>query len=91
MYICTKYVKQIAIETHPQEKQVTLISGYKIIRNLEVCFRLFRRDHRFMWDEKGEWQLDDYKLPIKRFKDEVDLARILFFAGELYFVNINFL
>ena len=89
--LLSKYVKKISIETHPHEKQITFESGYKIIRSLEVCFRLFRSDHRFMIDGIGEWQVEDFILSIKRFKDEVDMARVLFFAGELYFVNINFL
>jgi hypothetical protein len=39
------YVKQIAIETHSWLYNHT--HNYLIVKRLEECFRLFRRDHRF--------------------------------------------
>ena len=86
-----KYVKQIAIETHPRKNSHIL--NYEIIKSLEVCFRLYRRDQRFYKtnNTKSEWQIDNYKLPLSNFRDEIDLARWLFMYGELYFVNRNFL
>ena len=89
-----KYVKQIAIETHPLKPE-SYVEQYKIIKRMEICFRLFKRDHRFYLSgtAESEWQKEhfDFKLQLNLFKDEVDLARFLFLSGELYFVNIKFL
>lgn len=86
-----KYVKQMAIETHSW--LYTHPSNYKVLKSLEVCFRLYRRDQRFYISngDKTEWQMPDFSLPLNKFKDEVDLARFLFLYGELYFINKNFL
>ena len=85
-----KYVKQIAIETHSW--LYTHESNYKVLKSLEVCFRLYRRDQRFYLNgEKTEWDEDDFKLSLSSFINEVDLARFLFTYGELYFINKRFL
>ncbi len=84
------YVKQIAIETHSWLYNHT--HNYQVIQSLEKCFRLFRRDHRF-YISLGltEWQMSSFNLDLKKFKDEVELAKVLFTYGELYFINTNFL
>jgi hypothetical protein len=89
--ILCKYLKQIAMETHPRKKSV--VKNFKIIKSLEVCFSLYRRDHRFYMtnNAKSEWQMGNFKLPLSNFKDEIDLARTLFLYGKLYFVNKKFL
>ena len=87
-----KYVKQLALETHSW--LYTHSSNYKVLKSLEVCFRLYKRDHRFYMAGGGtdtEWQMGNFELPLNKFKDEVDLARFLFLYGELYFINKNFL
>jgi hypothetical protein len=86
-----KYVKQMAIETHSW--LYTHPSNFKVIKSLEACFRLYKRDQRFYMasGEDTEWQQKDFNLPLNQFKDEVDLARFLFLYGELYFINKNFL
>jgi hypothetical protein len=100
-----KYVKQIAIETHPFYPDSSKVGGwarlethgeiFKIIKGLDICFRLFKRDHRFYLSPTvtSEWQKENsaFKLELHRFKDEVDLARFLLISGELYFINANFL
>ena len=84
-----KYVKQIAIETHSW--LYTHESNYKVLKSLEVCFRLYRRDQRFYLSSESEWLIKGFQLPLNKFKNEVDLARFLFLYGELYFINKNFL
>lgn len=85
-----RQVKQLVFEAHPWLN--THAYNYKLVKCLERCFRLFRRDHRFFIElEKTEWQADEFRLDLKLFKDELDLARFLFTYGELYFVNVNFL
>ena len=95
-YAC-KYIKQILLETHPGFKGIP-----SLLRNrIERCFSLFRRDHRFFLGHIREpvgfiteWQRpvsDPFFLDISQFKDENELAQVLFNLGELYFVNINFL
>lgn len=84
------YVKQIAVETHSWLYNHTL--NYQVVSRLEKCFRLFRRDQRFYISlGPTEWQMDSFNLDLKKYKDEVDLAKWLFTYGELYFVNIKFL
>ena len=97
-YAC-KYFKQIALETHTvygPEKENTL----KILRRLEKCFLLYRRDLRFYQNYSKnpygfaltEWQLyDGFLINIKEYKNEVNLMNFLVTIGELYFVNENFL
>ena len=85
-----KYVKQIAIETHPDSEHS---DAYKLFQRLESCFRLYRRDHRFFFNTRNsitEWQLKNFKIDLSKFKNEVELAKWLFIYGELYFVNVNF-
>ena len=84
-----KYVKQLALETHSW--LYTHESNYKVLKSLEVCFRLFRRDQRFYLSSDSEWNIEEFQLPLNKFKNEVDLARFLFLYGELYFINKNFL
>lgn len=85
-----KYVKQLGFEAHPWLNNNEY--NYALVKSLETCFRLFRRDHRFFIElEKTEWQLDEFRLDLKLYRDEIDLARFLFTYGELYFVNVNFL
>jgi hypothetical protein len=85
------HVKQLAVETHSWLNNHTY--NYAVIRKLDACFRLFRRDQRFYIElEKTEWQRKDgFYLNLKMFHDEIDLARVLFIYGELYFVNVNFI
>ena len=90
-----KYVKQLAIETHPQLDTRDTHQNYKILKSLEVCFRLYKRDHRFQIasgvNDKSEWLKKNFQLSLKNFKTEINLSRFLFLYGKLYFVNINFL
>lgn len=87
--LCSQ-VKQLVFEAHPWLN--THVYNYGLVRRLEECFRLYRRDHRFFVElDKTEWQADEFRLDLKLFKDEIDLARFLFTYGELYFVNVNFL
>ncbi|RMZ98987.1 methyltransferase 24, partial [Brachionus plicatilis] len=90
-YAC-KYIKNLIFETHKNSKFVDLVK-------LEECFRLFWRSTRFFaGDSNGptghltEFQSPKgWKLEIKQFKNELNLAEFMFTTGELYFVNINFL
>ena len=85
-----KYVKQIAIETHSWLYNHTF--NYQVIQRLELCFRIYKRDQRFYETMVlTEWQVDGFKLELKKFQNEIELAKWLFTYGELYFVNINFL
>lgn len=85
-----KFVKQLVFEAHPWLNSHAY--NYHLVRSLECCFRLFRRDHRFFVElEKTEWQLDEFQLDLSLFKDEIDLAHFLFTYGELYFINLNYL
>jgi hypothetical protein len=85
-----KYVKNFALETHSWLYNHT--HNYLIVKSLEKCFRMFKRDQRFYLSITGtEWQMNSFMLDIKKFKDEIELATVLFTYGELYFVNINFL
>ena len=85
-----KYVKQMAVETHSWLYNHTI--NYQVISRLEKCFRLYRRDQRFYETlAQTEWQMPMFNLNLKKFKDEIELAKWLFTYGELYFVNINFL
>jgi hypothetical protein len=96
-------LKKIAIETHPFYPDLRKVGGWarfmvkfiKLSKVIDICFRLFKRDHRFYLSGSvtSEWQKEnsDFKLQLHRFKDEVDLARFLITSGELYFINNNFL
>jgi len=96
-YAC-KYFKQIPFETHmPYGFKVDIL---RILRRLEKCFLLYRRDPKFYkkFSRKPygflmtEWQLEDgYLLDIKEFKNEINLINFLLTIGEFYFVNQNFL
>jgi hypothetical protein len=80
-----KYVKQLALETHSW--LYTHESNYKVLKSLEVCFRLFRRDQRFYLTSESEWDIEEFELPLNKFKNEVDLVRFFFLYGDLYFIN----
>lgn len=90
-YAC-KYVKNLVFETHKNSKFADLVK-------LEKCFRLFWRSTRFFaGDSSGptghitEFQNPNgWKLDIKKFGNELNLAEFMFTSGELYFVNINFI
>jgi hypothetical protein len=94
-YAC-KYFKQIAFETHIPTIRVNIL---KVLRRLEKCFLLFRRDPKFYKKFSSEpygflmteWQLDGFLLDIKEFKNEIILSNFLLTIGELYFVNQNYL
>ena len=89
-----KYVKLIAIEIHPNpNSDADHTSAYKLFHRLELCFRLFKRDQRFFFNDNAmtEWQVKNFQINLNRFKNELELAKWLFTYGELYFVNINFL
>jgi hypothetical protein len=90
-YFC-KHVKQFVIETHEN------MPG-NLLFKLEKCFYLFHRDPRFFIDFPAgptgvltEWQRPKgFLLNLNRFKNENDLATVMYTMGELYFVNLNFL
>ncbi len=96
-YAC-KYLKQFLVETHFYANSKGR-EAYELIKKLETCFRLFHRDTRFfMHDTEGdtghltEFQNPSkFKLEMKEFKTELDLAFKMFSTGELYFINKNFL
>ena len=104
-YAC-KYIKQFVLETHPPEGHAKDTikydeDFYKIMRKLEQCFLLYHRNTRFFIGDKidtptghiTEFQNEDegYLLQLKHFKNEINLANFMFFYGELYFINQNFL
>jgi hypothetical protein len=91
-YAC-KYVKQLLFETHANFRFNELVK-------LEECFYLFHRDTRFFLDDlaSSKWGTitefhhpKGFKLNLKPFKNDLNLAEYMFVTGELYFVNINFL
>lgn len=92
-----EHVKQIVLIAHHHATFNQNFMGnhrrnYELVKRLEICFRLFRRDHRFFLIDldKSEWQSDEFYLNLKLFHDELDLAYALFTYGELYFVNKKF-
>ena len=98
-YAC-KYFKQFVLETHFYSNQKYKIwASYRLLKKLEICFSLFHRDTRFFihdtWGETGhmtEFQNpNEFKLEIKDFESELELALKMFINGELYFINKNFL
>ena len=103
-YLC-KYVKQFMLETHtpevvPDVKSVPLKEALKIMRKLEKCFLLFHRDTRFYKDGKagkyGFWKTEfqepiEYQIPLKEYRDELQIIDFMVTYGELYFINKNFL
>jgi hypothetical protein len=90
-YAC-KYIKQLSFETHANIRFNEMVK-------LEECFYLFHRDTRFFltsmslaWGPIVEFHNPyGFKLDLKPFKNEMNLAEFMFANGELYFVNINFL
>lgn len=94
-YAC-QFIKQLVFETHPPRLGD---QPFRLLSKLEKCFRLFHRDTRFFQgDTYGptghmtEFQNpDEFKLQLKMFKTEIDLASYLFCYGELYFINENFI
>jgi hypothetical protein len=91
-YFC-KYVKQFVFETHIRPPPHLLFK-------LEKCFYLFHRDTRFFLvpppvgptGVMTEFQAPNgYSVNLSLFKNEIDLATVLFTQGELYFVNLKFL
>jgi len=98
-YAC-KYFKQFVLETHFYSNQKKEIwKAYKLMKKLEVCFSLFHRDTRFFvydtWGDTGhmsEFQNPNlFKLEMKEYESELELALKMFTTGELYFINRNFL
>ena len=104
-YLC-RNVKQFMIETHPILKNS--LYSYKhtlkmlnVLRKLEQCFLLFRRDTRFFLEfssdldgngAKTEFQKPiTFKLDLNHFSNEIELINYVVTYGELYFVNSNFL
>jgi hypothetical protein len=90
-YFC-KYVKQFMIESHDNMPR-------DLMYKLEKCFYLFHRDPRFFngnsYGPTGpltEWQKPGgYSIKLNRFKNENDLATVVYTMGELCFVNLNLL
>ena len=94
------YIKQIVLEIHRPLKK---LPAY--LHKLERCFSLFHRDQRFFIDSyRGEyptghlteWQVSrvlerGFDINLNLFRDEKQLAMVLFHSGELYFVNEHFL
>jgi hypothetical protein len=94
-YFC-KYVKQFALETHPEMRK----EARRLMAKLEKCFYLYYRDTRFYMHEKfgptgfmTEFQLksENVSIELASFRDEIEMADYMFTMGELYFVNLNFL
>jgi hypothetical protein len=90
-YWC-KYVKQFLVETHlHQERRGASAKWLAVLRRLETCFSLFRRDTRFFSSYLAEFQEPrTYKIDVNLFDDEIDLTNYMTTFGELYFVNRNF-
>jgi hypothetical protein len=95
-YAC-KYFKQFILETHFFNYESSQ-SAFDLLKKLETCFSLFHRDTRFFrGDVEGatgfmtEFQSPrTFKIELKPFINELDLANFLFTTGELYFINKNF-
>ena len=93
-YAC-KYFKQFAIETHP----ICPSEALMLLRKLEKCFWLYRRDTRFYRNDihkygAVETEFQNHKtfsLSLEWFEDEIKLIDYMISMGELYFVNRNFL
>ena len=95
-YMCAN-VKQFMLETHtdtfyPNIDLVGMVEHVRLMRKLEKCFRLFRRDMRFFAEDwKPEFQPPvTFNLSIALFKSEQQLIDYMVTYGELYFLNINF-
>ncbi len=99
-YAC-KYIKQFVLETHYKDGIKPSMSGayLRVVRKLEACFLMFKRDTRFFKDNvglsygpKSEFQQPrTYKIDLNEFEDEIDLVEYLVTFGELYFVNERFI
>lgn len=79
-------------------KQLVFVVNFNVLRFVEVekleeCFFLFHRSTRFSQVDGcnvvSEFQ-SSYRIDLKRFADEVDLAQFMFTNGQLYFMNSNF-
>jgi hypothetical protein len=90
-YAC-KYIKQFVFETHANFNFTELVK-------LEECFFLFYRHTRFFTGDihntptgvQTEFQnKNGYRLELKHFGNEINLAEFMFTSGELYFANRNF-
>ena len=85
-------IKNFVFETHLNLKFNDLVK-------LEKCFRLFYRTTRFFeahtvgkTGRYAEFQdPDGWKINLKKWGNEINLANFMFVSGEIYFVNINFL
>jgi len=96
-YAC-KYFKQFHFETHIRTPS---IESLKILRKLDKCFFLFRRDTRFFSPIDStastdlgpltEFQVDNPINVRKYGQDGTELAAYILSTGEFYFVNKNFL
>ena len=99
-YLC-KYVKQFVLETHPTDSNpANTLKMLNVVRKLEKCFLLFRRDTRFFLqfekDQYGSYKTEfqepkTFNLNLKYFSNEIHLINFMVTYGELYFVNSNFL
>ena len=97
-YAC-KYFKQLHFETH-HEKRFSSLENLELLKKLDKCFLLFRRDTRFFSPgsinptELGvltEYQRD-YPVNVRNYgRDGTELAAFILSYGEFYFVNKNFL
>ena len=90
-YAC-KYFKQFMLETHSFNRRFNPFY-LEILRKLEKCFLLFRRDTRFfVTQDKTEFQHHKiFKLDLEPFENEIVLINYVITYGELYFLNKNFL
>jgi hypothetical protein len=98
-YLC-RYVKQLMIETHPINYKIeNILEMLNVLRKLEKCFLLFKRDTRFFLqynkDEYGSSMTEfqdpkGFLLNLKYFSNEIDMINFMITYGELYFINSNF-
>ena len=93
-YAC-EYFKQLHFETH---RRSLGLQNLKILRKLDKCFLLFRRDTRFFTPIAStdlgpltEFQVDNPINVRKYGQDGTELAAYILSTGEFYFVNKNFL
>ncbi len=99
-YACF-YFKQFIFETHPRKSPKINFEKYKVVKKLEKCFMLFRRDTRFFGQSESlitakhgpltEFQAS-YKLDLLNYgSSEEEVIWYMLSIGELYFVNKNYL
>jgi len=94
-YACA-YFKQFHFETH--QNKLKNLESYNILKSLEKCFMLFRRDTRFFQPIHSpklgyltEFQ-QSANIDIKNYGSNGEEAILYMLTmGEFYFVNKNFL